>query len=193
MRGDPPSNVAVCPESRCQSPPLPWFAQVSVDGCRLLLPELPELDHLRTSVYSPGELLMKLAIAGLNLLPEDSDPALVSTDKVPIVAKVRVPTRLVAAARRLLPMFTSERRLLAFRNGRSARGSARVLSRSRHVSQIPALENAVYADVSMLAVSFSIAHSKWNQRFGSDVAVVRVKETLEYDIRPADVHEVRGC
>jgi hypothetical protein len=61
------------------------------------------------------------------------------------------------------------------------------------VSQIPALENAVYADVSMLAVSFSIAHSKWNQRFGSDVAVVRVKETLEYDIRPADVHEVSGC
>ena len=57
-------------------------------------------------------------------------------------------------------------------------------------TQNSSMEVRVYEDVAVLAASFSVAHSKWSQRFSADVAMVRVKETLDYDIRPSDVHEV---
>jgi hypothetical protein len=53
----------------------------------------------------------------------------------------------------------------------------------------------VYQDVAMLAAAFSVSGSKWNQSPDADTAVLRVKETLEYDLKPSEIHEVRwaGC
>ena len=53
------------------------------------------------------------------------------------------------------------------------------------------LEDLVYSDVATLSAAFSLCGSKWNQTFATDAAVLRIKETLEYDLKPTDVHEVR--
>ena len=63
--------------------------------------------------------------------------------------------------------------------------------------QVPAAEMLVYQDIAVLAASFSLSHSKWNNKFPADVAVLRVKETLDYEVKASDVHEVSelssGC
>lgn len=48
----------------------------------------------------------------------------------------------------------------------------------------------VYNDLSQLAAAFSVSSSKWNQGTPVEEAVVRVKETLDVDEAPEDVHEV---
>jgi hypothetical protein len=65
--------------------------------------------------------------------------------------------------------------------------------RIRLTPKLSAAEVLVYEDIAVLAASFSLAHSKWNHKFGSDTAVLRVKETLDYEVKAADVHEVCCC
>lgn len=48
----------------------------------------------------------------------------------------------------------------------------------------------MYEDVSLLASSFAIAHSKWNGKFGSAASVLRVKETLDGETKLSEAHEV---
>jgi len=51
------------------------------------------------------------------------------------------------------------------------------------------VEQRTYEDVSKLAAAFSLNYSKWNQAAGVDKCVLRIKETLDYDEDPSDIHE----
>jgi len=118
-----------------------FHVEIKVTGnmCRLVSPSLPELSRQLSTDLKPGQLLLELAAAGLNLMPLQEDAALITEGTV--------------------------------------------------TPKHPRFETQVYRDVSMLAAAFSVASSRWNQPAGSDVAILRVKETLEWELAPEDVHE----
>ena len=51
------------------------------------------------------------------------------------------------------------------------------------------VERRTLEDVAGLAAAFSATYSRWNQGAGADKCVLRMKETLDYDEAPSDVHE----
>jgi hypothetical protein len=41
--------------------------------CQLVGPDAPELEHIRSTPMPPGLLLKRLSMAGINLVPTDTD------------------------------------------------------------------------------------------------------------------------